>query len=127
MDNTTETNTKELKVISEDWTKSLNNEQLRDYIDILTNIIKINDYINSHLLEEDLIKTVNDMIINTIHVEFSVIFVIENDELIIRGSNIRDIDMNMSSEEIMHINNREEFIINSREAIKTFKCGKQIH
>lgn len=103
-----------------------NNIYLKKYIEILTSIIRISNYINSHLLDEDLIQVINNMIIEIISVSYSSIFLVEDNELIMKGSNIKDIEFKFTSEEITNINNKKSFIINSEDVIKELEDGKKI-
>lgn len=103
------------------------NKKLKKHIEILTSIIKVGNYINAHLLDENLIEVVNNMIVNIIDIDYSSIFIVEKNELITKGSNIKDIELRLTSEEIMHINNREYFLINSKTAIKELERGKKIY
>lgn len=102
------------------------NIYLKKYIKILTSIIKISNHINSHLLDENLIQVINNMIIDIIAVDYSSIFLVENNELIMKGSNIRDIEYKFTSEEVININNKKDFIINSEEVIKELEDGNKI-
>lgn len=111
----------ELEILKEE------NKRLKKYGEILSSVIRVGNYINAHLLDKDLIEVVNDMIVNMINVDYSSIFIVEKNELITKGSNIQDIELKLTSEEIMHMTNREHFLINSRTAIKELERGKKIY
>jgi len=94
------------------------NIQMQKANDSLANIVEISKYINTFFSDENLISMINDMIIGILGVTYSTIFLIENDEIIIKASNISDMKVSLTSEEIEKINNEEEFIINSEKQLK---------
>lgn len=121
---------KTYQVFSESHIQELNNKniKLEKNIDSLTNIVEISKYINTYFSNNNLIAMINDMIIGILGVTYSTIFLIENDELIIKTSNIECNDINLTSTEITHINKEEGFLLNSKESLK--KVGdkkKDIH
>ena len=94
------------------------NVKLEKSIDSLSNIIEISKYINTFFSNDNLISMINDMILGILGVMYSTIFLIENNELTIKASNIENMNINLTSKEYMHINNGEEFLINSRKPLK---------
>lgn len=94
------------------------NIKLEKNIDSLYNIVEISKYINTYFSNDNLIGMINDMIIGILGVTYSTIFLMENNELIVKTSNIEGMDITLTSEEIMHINKEEGFLINSKEPLK---------
>lgn len=111
---------KTYQVFSEARIQELNskNIKLEKNIDSLSNIVEISKYINTYFTNDNLIGMINDMIIGILGVTYSTIFLVEHDELTVKASNIDDMKINLTSAEIMHINKEEEFLLNSKEALK---------
>jgi diguanylate cyclase (GGDEF)-like protein len=94
------------------------NIKLEKSIDSLSNIIEVTKYINTSFSSNDLIPMINDMILGILGVTYSTIFLIESEELIVKASNIKNMDIKITPEEFIHINKRQEFIINSEIPLK---------
>lgn len=94
------------------------NVKLEKSIDFLSNIIEVSKYINTFFSSNNLISMINDMILGILGVTYSTIFLIEDNELTVKASNIDNMDINLTSKEFIHINKGEEFLINSKKAIK---------
>ena len=94
------------------------NVKLENSNNSLFNIVEISKYINTFFSDDNLISMINDMIIGILGVSYSTIFLMENDELIIKATNIKDSKINLSSEEIKYVYNESEFLINSKDPIK---------
>jgi len=105
---------------SEQHRQELNqkNMKLEKSIDSMSNIIEVSKYINTFFSSDNLMSMINDMIIGILGVTCSTIFLIEDGELRVKASNIGDIDINLTSKEFTHINNGEEFLINSEKPLK---------
>lgn len=85
----------------------------------LFNIVEISKYINTFFSDDNLISMINDMIIGILGVAYSTIFLMENDELMVKATNIQDSEINLTSKEIECIHTGQELLINSKETIKT--------
>lgn len=101
------------------------NIRLEKNIDSLSNIVEISKYINTFFSNDNLISMINDMIIGILGVTYSTIFLIEDNELIIKTSNIEETNINLTSDEIRYINNEEEFLINSKNSLKQVGDNKK--
>lgn len=108
------------QMFSEQHIQELNekNVKLEKSIDSLSNIIEVSKYINTFFSSDNLISMINDMIIGILGVTYSTIFLIENGELKIKASNIENMNVSLTSKEFSHINNGEEFLINSKSPLK---------
>jgi diguanylate cyclase (GGDEF)-like protein len=108
------------QMFSEQHIQELNekNMKLEKSIDSLSNIIEVSKYINTFFSSDNLISLINDMILGILGVTYSTIFLIENDELIVKVSNIEKMNIQLTSEEFVCTNKGEEFIINSRKPLK---------
>lgn len=94
------------------------NMKLEKNIDSLSNIIEVSKYINTAFSSNDLIPMINDMILGILGVTYSTIFLIESGELIVKASNIENMDISLTPEEFTHINKGDEFLINSEKTLK---------
>ncbi|OOM77260.1 putative diguanylate cyclase YcdT [Clostridium puniceum] len=105
---------------SEQHRQELNqkNMKLEKSIDSMSNIIEVSKYINTFFSSDNLMSMINDMIIGILGVTCSTIFLIEDGELRVKASNIEEMDINLTSKEFTHINNGEEFLINSEKPLK---------
>jgi diguanylate cyclase (GGDEF)-like protein len=105
---------------SEQHIQELNqkNVRLEKSIDSLSNIIEVSKYINTYFSSDNLISMINDMILGILGVTYSTIFLIENDKLIVKASNIENMNINLTSIESVYVNNGEEFLINSKKPLK---------
>jgi len=108
------------QMFSEKHIQELNqkNVKLEKSIDSLSNIIEVSKYINTFFSSDNLISMINDMILGILGVTYSTIFLIEDSELIVKASNIENMDVNLISQELTHIDKGEEFLINSKEPLK---------
>lgn len=105
---------------SEQHIQELNekNIKLEKTIDSLSNVIEVSKYINTFFSSDNLMSMINDMVVGILGVTYSTIFLIENGELIVKASNIENMNINLTSKEYVHINRGEEFLINSHEVLK---------
>ena len=105
---------------SEQHRQELNqkNIKLEKNIDSLSNIVEVSKYINTFFSNDNLMSMINDMVVGILGVTYSTIFLIEDGELTIKASNIEEMDINLTSKELTHIDNGEEFLINSENPIK---------
>ncbi len=104
------------------------NIKLEKSNDSLANIVEISKYINTFFSDDNLISMINDMIIGILGVTYSTIFLMNDDELIIKASNIDNMKIDLLSDEIESINNKQEFIVNSEVPLKNIGVNKvQIH
>lgn len=105
---------------SEQHIQELNqkNVRLEKSIDSLSNIVEVSKYINTFFSSDNLISMINDMILGILGVTYSTIFLIENDKLIIKASNIENMNIKLTSKEYEYINNGEEFLTNSKKTLK---------
>ena len=118
------------QMFSEKYIQELNqkNVKLEKSIDSLSNIIEVSKYINTFFSSDNLISMINDMILGILGVTYSTIFLIEDSELIVKASNIENMDINLTSEELLHIKKEEEFLINSEKTLKqTGEHKRDIH
>lgn len=115
------------QIFSEQHIQELNqkNVKLEKSIDSLSNIIEVSKYINTFFSNDNLISMINDMILGILGVTYSTIFLIEENELIVKVSNIENMDIKLTSEELLHINKEEEFLINSKEPLKQTGAHKR--
>jgi len=118
------------QIFSEKYIQELNqkNVKLEKSIDSLSNIIEVSKYINTFFSSDNLISMINDMILGILGVTYSTIFLIEGSELIVKASNIENMDINLTSEELLNIKKEEEFLINSEKTLKqTGEYKRDIH
>lgn len=94
------------------------NVRLEKSIDSLSNIIEVSKYINTFFSNDNLISMINDMILGILGVTYSTIFLIENNELNVKASNIENMNINLTSKEYGHLDKGEEFLINSEKPLK---------
>jgi len=95
------------------------NVKLENSNNSLFNIVEISKYINTFFSDDNLIPIINDMIIGILGVAYSTIFLMEDNELVIKAKNIEGFKINLTSKEIECIHKGQEFLINSKESIKT--------
>lgn len=105
---------------SEKHIQNLSNQniKLEKTVSSLSNIVAIGKYVNSYFSDNNLFSMINDMILGILGVAYSTIFILENGELNIKASNIENDNINLTSIELMNINNEQEFILNSENVIK---------
>ena len=106
------------------------NVKLEKANDSLANIVEISKYINTFFSNDNLISMINDMIIGILGVTYSTVFLLDhnNNDLIIKASNIENLEVKLTSDEIDSINNKQEFIVNSENTIKKIGINEtEIH
>ncbi len=104
------------------------NIKLEKSNDSLANIVEISKYINTFFSNDNLISMINDMIIGILGVTYSTIFLKDDSDLVIKASNVENMKIDLLSDEIKSINNRQEFIINSETPLKKVGSNKvEIH
>lgn len=111
---------------SEQHRQELNqkNIKLEKNIDSLSNIIEISKYINTFFCSDELMSMINDMIIGILGVTYSTIFLVEDEDLRIKATNVKEEDINFTSTQLININNGEEFLINSEKPLKRNETSK---
>lgn len=89
---------------------SSKNILLEKKLDCLSNIVEISKYINSNIYNKNLIQMINDMMIGILGVTYSTILTKENDEFVIRSTNIY---INESPKELLYYSqlSKEKFFI----------------
>jgi len=104
-------------------TLSKRNMKLEKDINVLANIVEISKYINSFLSDENLIYMINDMVLGLLGVAYSTIFLEEDGELIIKATNVKGKEVELTSEEKVYIESGKEYLINYEEGIRTYECS----
>lgn len=88
------------------------NSALEKKLDSISNIVEISKYINSNISNDSLLPMINDMIIGILGVTYSTIYVMEEDKLILKASNICDYNFENYGEEYAEkIRKGEPFIV----------------
>lgn len=91
------------------------NVKLEKKLDAITNIVEISKYINSYLSHENLISMINDMIIGILGATYSSIYLIEDDKLVIKATNIKKTGYSFCDEcNYKQLLNGKPFIMNSK-------------
>lgn len=108
--------------------QSLNekNSKLEKKLDILSNVVEISKYVNSMISDDNLLHTMNDIIIGIIGAKYSSVLLKENNRFIVKATNIPDIDLNdfeMKCQELFK--KVGPFINNSKENVAFCKCSKE--
>ena len=105
--------------IAEDKIQELSsaNVQYEKSLDMLSNVILISNYINSNLSNKSIIPMINDMIIGIIGVTQCSIYLLENDEFIIKATNGTRESIKLNKDCTNYMYNHKTFILNSREQI----------
>lgn len=105
------------------------NIKLEKKLDSITNIVEISKYINSYLSDKNLIPMINDMIIGILGATYSTIYIMEDNELVMKACNLQNYNYQCC---ISHKDSYKElldgkpFILNSREPlfdVETFKSN----
>lgn len=98
-----------IQIISEKNTK------LEKKLDSMTNIVEISKYINSYLSKKNLIPMINDMIIGILGATYSSIYLMDDNELVIKATNHKDKRFKFYNEEFYkELINGKSFIMNSK-------------
>lgn len=101
------------------------NMKLEKKLDSITNIVEISRYINSYLGYENLIPMINDMIIGILGVTYSSIYIKEEDDFVIKATNIQEQNCYFWDEECYRdLLNGKPFIMNSKEPLFSKKISK---
>ncbi|MCY6371112.1 sensor domain-containing diguanylate cyclase [Clostridium ganghwense] len=92
------------------------NAKLEKKLDAITNIVEITKYINSYLSDENLIPMINDMIIGILGATYSSIYLMEDDKLVIKATNINNKEKKFydGEEDYKELMNGNPFIMNSK-------------
>lgn len=94
------------------------NIKLEKKLDAITNIVEISKYINSYLSDKNLIPMINDMIIGILGATYCSIYLMEENHLAIKASNLKDYSCDLSHKEIYEdLLNGRPFILNSKEPL----------
>lgn len=99
---------------------SIRNMKLEKDIDVLANIVEISKYINSFLSDENLIIMINDMILGLLGVAHSTILHKDNNELIVKATNIKEKKLKLTVDEENYINSDESYLINNKAGIRRY-------
>lgn len=99
---------------------SESNMKLEKRLDALSNIVEVSNYVNSFLSSENLIPMINDMIIGILGVTYCTIYIVEDNELVVKASNIGNETAWLTTQCKKYIKERKTFIINSKDVIT--KC-----
>lgn len=94
------------------------NENLKSDISYLWNILNVSKYINQNFSSKNLIPKINDMIIGILGVKFSSIFLIEDGKLKIKYSNVKNMDLNLTENQIKALESGRAFLKNSKSPFK---------
>lgn len=95
--------------------------KLEKDVNVLTNIVEINKYINTYLSDENLMSRINDIIIGLFGVSYSTILLYEEGELKVEATNLKDKKIELTEEEKAYIKEGESFIINNKDGIRYYK------
>lgn len=94
------------------------NIKLEKKLDAITNIVEISKYINSYLSDKNLISMINDMIIGILGATYSSIYLIEDNKLVIKATNIKNTKCSFCDEDnYKELLNGKPFIMNSKEVL----------
>lgn len=97
------------------------NIKLEKSLDALSNIVEASNYVNSFLSSENLIPMINDMIIGILGVTYCTIYIVEDNELVVKASNK---EIGTSSLTVLcnkYMKEKKSFTINSEESIMSNK------
>ncbi|MGL4773996.1 MAG: GAF domain-containing protein, partial [Clostridium sp.] len=97
------------------------NMRLERDINSLVNIVEISKFVNLYFANEDLISLINDMIIGVLGVSYSTIYMVEEESIEIKASNISKEDIYLTAFEKENLNTGKDFRINSNNGIKEYK------
>lgn len=100
------------------------NRILSKKLDVLYNVVEVSNYINSFIVQENLVQVINDMIIGILGVKYSTIYLIENDNLIIKATNHTFQKNNIYEKYYKYMNNGQAYIINTE---KSFDKKEEIN
>ena len=95
--------------------------KLEKDVNVLTNLVEINKYINTYLSDENLMMMINDIIIGLFGVSYSTIFLYEDGELNIEATNVKNKKIDITKEEMAYIDSGESFILNNKDGIRYYK------
>ncbi|MBC2582490.1 sensor domain-containing diguanylate cyclase [Clostridium sp. DJ247] len=93
------------------------NIELERTLDALSSIVEISRYINLYLSDPNLIQIINDMMLGILGVTYSTIYVVENNCLSIKATNIKQNSTCFQKENLIKINNNQSFLLNSKTSI----------
>lgn len=93
------------------------NIELERTLGALSSIVEISRYINLHVSDPNLIQIINDMMLGILGVTYSTMYIMENDCLCVKATNITDNLNFLKKEELIKINNSKPFVLNSQESI----------
>lgn len=99
------------------------NIKLEKSLDALSNIVEVSKYVNSFLSSKNLIPRINDMIIGILGVTNCTIYIVEDNELVVKASN-REIEkacLTLLCNK--YIKEKKSFTINSKEPIIIYEEG----
>lgn len=93
------------------------NMYLEKNINVLSNIVEISNYVNSFLSSDNLMATINDMIIGILGVTHSTVYILEEQDFIIKATSLKSQIEYQDKQCETLIKHRREFILNSEEAL----------
>lgn len=94
------------------------NSELEKKIDALFSIVEISKYINSKVRDENFIAMINDMIIGILGVNYSSIYLKNDNKLEVKATNVHNQASILSNSKYSQLLDHEEpFIINSKDSL----------
>ena len=96
------------------------NKDLEKSLDALSNIVQVSNYVNSFLSSENLIPMINDMIVGILGVKYCTIYILENNNLVIKATNTSEGENRLSEKCKRNMEKRITFITNCNE--ETYIC-----
>ena len=103
--------------ISEATVQKLNTKviDLEDKISILSSLLSISEYINHYFGNDEILPLINDVLIGVLGASHSTIYVKEKDKLILKDSNLSEIQHHSKLMSANYSDSYLEFLINSKE------------
>ncbi|MBB6713554.1 sensor domain-containing diguanylate cyclase [Clostridium gasigenes] len=110
---------------------SESNMKLEKSLNALSNIVEVSNYVNSFLSNENLIPMINDMIIGILGVTHCTIYILEDNELVVKATNGGKGTAWLTGQCKKYMKEHQTFTINSNQAImickQIVKSGIEIH
>lgn len=100
---------------------SESNMKLEKRLNSLYNVIEVSNYINSFLSSENLIPMINDMIVGILGVTQCTIYILENNEFVVKSTSWDREDIWLTEKCIEFMEKHDDFIINSKSPIRMTK------
>lgn len=93
------------------------NIELERTLGALSSIVEISRYINLHLSDPSLIQIINDMMLGILGVTYSTVYIMENNCLCVKVTNITQNSSFLKKEELIRGNSNAQFLLNSQTPI----------